>query len=755
MTTSINSTDNSITTSTCADGRTLPDIYEDELGDDEAGTPTASETGRESTPTSGELRIALSTLPTEKSLGSLLQQQITTWAGLIETYRDATLAMDKEPENVPVHNLVEFLDGKRTTDAAIQAFGVIVEIDDAAWTIEEVERTLRAHSLAAVIYTTRSHTPEEPRFRLVIPLTEPIPADRYARVVKHVEALLGGQFDSSARRVSQFQRLPTAYATVVVVDGQPLDPAQAPGASDHGEPLVPAGFRLFPLPAGPEIIGPVRASTPPSLVAKLLDPIQGKRLSDSERIGGLLGQVCVSVRDEYFVRQPNRTWISGTRGNALSLLKEHWSVIRDSGVEIEPKQIDMALRTNLIPIMRGVLASPVAADFVEFQGHRYLNLGLAPRLTPTAFDDDGKLLLEFIVRNICADTRDLGQILTEATTVGVAPTATRWFLHWIAHQYQHPGVPLPTAVWLISIEQGIGKTLFGDLFRDLLGRANTTAANAAELKGDWSDWLVAKTLIVADEINVIERQSFYSTIKRWIGSPTISIRQRNVGQYEIPATANWIFLTNELRPIALDAADRRNMMIEATNDLVAANAMIDRIRPILSDPGRRIAALAQLGAWLNQVQVDTVLIQRALPTDLKDDIIDTTRNPTERWLAEAVETGRWKIGQFITSADLFGYFQNWAASTGTFKGSVESRVFQSGLQVAKRRGWVRDERRRISKMDDDGKVHTPQMRGWILVELPPGTVAPEPGAPTLLAEMKAKKQHSIDLQNWMQSERAG
>ena len=317
------------------------------------------------------------------------------------------------------------MDGKRTADAAIQAFGVIVEIDDAAWTIEEVERTLRAHSLAAVIYTTKSHTPENPRFRLVIPLTEPIPADRYGRVVKHVEALLGGQFDSSARQVSQFQRLPTAYATVVVVEGQPLDPAQAPGASDHGEPLVPAGFRVFPIPKGAEVIGPVRASTPPGLVAKLLDPIEGKRLSDSERIGGLLGQVCVSVRDEYFVRQPNRTWISGTRGNALSLLKEHWSVIRDSGVEIEPKQIDMALRTNLIPTMRGVLASPVAADFVEFQGHRYLNLGLAPRLSATVFQDDGRLLLEFIIRNICADTRELSHILTEATVACAATIKVR------------------------------------------------------------------------------------------------------------------------------------------------------------------------------------------------------------------------------------------------------------------------------------------------------------------------------------------
>jgi hypothetical protein len=286
--------------------------------------------------------------------------------------------------------------------------------DGAAWAIEEVERTLRQHDLVAVIYTTKSHTREEPRFRVVIPLAEPIPADRYSRVVRHVEAVLGGPFDSSARRVTQFQRLPTYGATVRTVEGQPLDPSKAPGGTDHGEPLIPAGLRLFPTPEGPQVLGPVSASEPPAFIAKLLDPEQARLLSGPERIGGLLGQVCASVRDEYYIRQPNRSWVSGTRGSALSLLKEHWSRIREIGVEIEPKHIDMALRTNLIPTVSGVLASPVAAGFVHFQGRRYLNLGLAPRIAPTAFGDDGKLLVEFIVRNICSDTRDLDSIICEA-----------------------------------------------------------------------------------------------------------------------------------------------------------------------------------------------------------------------------------------------------------------------------------------------------------------------------------------------------
>jgi hypothetical protein len=697
--------------------------------------------------------LIYSVLPSITSKGSELEVEVGTWESLLGVYRESALD-NVDSDQVPIHNLIEFAEGKRTANAAIQAYGVIVETDGAAWSMDAVERTLRQHSLMAAIYTTKSHTPEEPRYRIVIPLTEPIAADRYGRAVRHVEALLGGQFDTNCRKVTQFQRLPTCHAELRTVDGAPLDPTRIPGASEHGEPLIPQGLRLFAGAAGPTVLGPVSACEPPALVARLLDPETAPSMSEPERIGGLLGQVCVCVRDEYYVRLPTGNWTPGTRGNALSLLKEHWSRIRDSGIELESKSIDAAFRANAIPTVRGTLASPVAAEFVHFQGNRYLNLGLAPRHAPTSFGDDGRLLLEFIVRNICSDARPLDEVLGEAVAIQAAPTSTAWFLQWVAFQYQNPGVPLPTAVWLISIEQGIGKTLLADLLRDLLGRPNTTAANAAELKGDWSDWLVGKTLVIADEINVIERQSFYATIKRWIGSPTVSIRQRNVGQYEIPATANWLFLTNELRPINLDAADRRNMMIEATNDLAAATAVIDRIRPILNDRDRRMAAIAELGAWLDEVQVDTALIQRALPTDLKDDIIDTTRNPTDRWIAEMIEIGRWKLGQFVPFNDLLEWYQNWADSTGTFKGSVEARIFQSGLQTAKRRGWLTNKKDRVCQQADDGSVYTAQVRGWVLVEFPPGVEAPEPGAPTMLDEMRAKRKGTDAILNRIRNRRA-
>ena len=90
--------------------------------------------------------------------------------------------------------------------------------------------------------------------------------------------------------------------------------------------------------------------------------------------------------------------------------------------------------------------------------------------------------------NICTDNRNSMHSVRGERDLGAIQAPRDGSCNWIAHQYQHPGVPLPTDVWFISLEQGMGKTLFGELFRDLLGRSDTAAANPAELRGEWSDY---------------------------------------------------------------------------------------------------------------------------------------------------------------------------------------------------------------------------------------------------------------------------
>ena len=107
---------------------------------------------------------------------------------------------------------------------------------------------------AAVIYTTHSHKPEAPRARIVIPLEEDIPPDRYAAVSRLIAAEFGiEQFDPCSFTVNQLMHWPStskgAQFISVVVDKPFMNAdsflAEHPGWEDYSS--LPISAREKPL----------------------------------------------------------------------------------------------------------------------------------------------------------------------------------------------------------------------------------------------------------------------------------------------------------------------------------------------------------------------------------------------------------------------------------------------------------------------------------------------------------------------------
>lgn len=487
-------------------------------------------------------------------------------------------------------------------------------------------------------------------------------------------------------------------------------------------PEVPAGINLMSQSSGPVESGDVGPVKRP---VGFIQDYQSGAARGLERLAGVVGQVVVRQNDAYWVRSGD-SWVATTQGAAIGKVKSEWRpVMAAHGVKCSQRHIEEVFKRSLVPVVDGVLTSPAAADFVDYNGLTYLNRRLAPRLTPSTFGPDGRLIRDFILTNILADDRPWTEIESELADPS-AKTPTRWALHWIASLYQRPGVSLSTALWLISVEQGIGKTLFASMLATLIGRQNATKADQAEMAGEWSDWMIGHSLIVADEINVVEKKSFYARQKSWIGSSSISVRRRGVGSWTIPSIANWIFLSNDLTPIKIDAADRRNMMIRSSNDLAGASAMIDRLGPMLDDPKRFRSALAEVGAWLDTIQIDNRLISRAIATDLKDDLIENTRDPVDSFVLEQAELHSWKVGQWLTTDSLMQRYTAWCERTDVFKGCRGQNHLVKELKRLKDRGWVEPSRKN-------------QGRGWTLVN-PPNAMAKRPEPPISVDDFFAERK---------------
>ena len=120
---------------------------------------------------------------------------------------------------------------KRGNDSFIAAYAVCLDFDHGQPTVEQVLATFSG-TLAAY-YSTHSHTPEAPRFRVVTPLSRHVNADEHKRLVLGVKSILPPELteclDTSCFDKARAHYLPSCppeqerHAFTGHQDGAPLD----------------------------------------------------------------------------------------------------------------------------------------------------------------------------------------------------------------------------------------------------------------------------------------------------------------------------------------------------------------------------------------------------------------------------------------------------------------------------------------------------------------------------------------------------
>lgn len=92
-----------------------------------------------------------------------------------------------------------------------------------------VEKYRKEHRFASVLYSTHSHTPEAPRYRIIFPFTEDVPPEKYEAIMRWFAFEIGIEgVDPCSYRVNQLMHFPTTPSDgeyiYEVFDGDWLDP---------------------------------------------------------------------------------------------------------------------------------------------------------------------------------------------------------------------------------------------------------------------------------------------------------------------------------------------------------------------------------------------------------------------------------------------------------------------------------------------------------------------------------------------------
>jgi hypothetical protein len=126
----------------------------------------------------------------------------------------------------------------------------VADIDnkiDEPLTIPEIQARLKGYTFA--LHTSYSHTPEKPRYRVIVPLARPLPPAEMPKLFAHFRGLFGSALDEACKNPSRLYFTPGCppdaeeYFRYEVAQGECLDPDTlvAPGEASRGEESASEG----------------------------------------------------------------------------------------------------------------------------------------------------------------------------------------------------------------------------------------------------------------------------------------------------------------------------------------------------------------------------------------------------------------------------------------------------------------------------------------------------------------------------------
>lgn len=136
-----------------------------------------------------------------------------------------------------------------------------------------------------------------------------------------------------------------------------------------------------------------------------------------------------------------------------------------------------------------------------------------------------------------------------------------WILRWIAYPLRNVGAKMPTSI-IMHGDEGSGKNLFWErVVRRIYGEYGGVIGNA-QIESQFNEWASKKLFSVCDEVVTRnELKQLKGKLKHMISGDDIRINPKNLPERAEANHINFVFLSNELQPLALDKTDRRYLVV--------------------------------------------------------------------------------------------------------------------------------------------------------------------------------------------------
>jgi hypothetical protein len=158
-----------------------------------------------------------------------------------------------------------------------------------------------------------------------------------------------------------------------------------------------------------------------------------------------------------------------------------------------------------------------------------------------------------------------------------------YFEKWIAQMFQYPEVKTicPT---LIS-EEGSGKGTLLTLLQKMMGKGKVfiTTNPSRDVWGSFNPLMADCFLVNLNELSLKDTVEAMSVIKGLITDDTLTINNKGISPYEISSYHRFIATTNNLEPFTSKNGDRRNLIIQSSDEKKGDIPYFTQLQKYLAD----------------------------------------------------------------------------------------------------------------------------------------------------------------------------
>lgn len=275
----------------------------------------------------------------------------------------------------------------------------------------------------------------------------------------------------------------------------------------------------------------------------------------------------------------------------------------DNDIEEEYILID---NVNYMPINKEIICDDI--------GKKYFNIYKKSNLVAK----DGSFEnVKTIIYNLCDNSLD----------------EFNYICKWLAWIVQNPCQRIPTALIFQGV-QGSGKTAFTDLILKPIFEWNMRYINQTDIDSEFNDFMFGVQLIIANEVIHNENKIAVSDkLKNYVADTNIPLKRKFKNTLNIRNYCNFIFQTNNMLPLKMDADDRRYSVFKSSYKID-----IQFVKVLEKEYNDK--SLNEVGAFYNyllklEVKRDEVI--KPLFTKAKKDILEASYNSVQEFMKEVLE----------------------------------------------------------------------------------------------------------------------